>query len=175
MGQRTVIRELQDRLANRLQLVQEKGGVADWLAVRSAGKHYLFSLRQAGEILPVFNLQPVPFTKPWFLGVLTIRGGLLGVIEFGQFTLSAVPAPSWREESSMAISMNEQLEVNCALQVDEVLGLKGSGAFVASKPSASGAPPYYSHCYEDNTGLVWQSCDLQILARNPEFLDISVC
>ena len=175
MGQRTVIRELQDRLANRLQLVQEKGGVADWLAVRAAGKHYLFSLRQAGEILPVFNLQPVPFTKPWFLGVLTIRGGLLGVIEFGQFTLSAVPAPSWREESSMAISMNEQLEVNCALQVDEVLGLKGSGAFVASKPSASGAPPYYSHCYEDKTGLVWQSCDLQILARNPEFLDISVC
>jgi len=175
MGQKTVIRELQDRLANRLQIAQEKGSVADWLAARSAGQHYLFSLRQAGEILPVFNLQPVPFTKPWFLGVLTNRGGLLGVIEFGQFTRSAAPTPSWREESSMAISMNEQFEVNCALQVDEVLGLRGSDAFVASNPSASGAPAYYSHRYEDKTGLVWQSCDLQILARNPDFLDISVC
>ncbi|MEI7514603.1 MAG: chemotaxis protein CheW [Betaproteobacteria bacterium] len=174
MDHRHAIRDLQNRLAKRLKLLQGQGGTAEWLAVRTGGQHYLFALRQAGEILPAFNLHPVPYTKPWFLGVLTIRGGLYGVIEFSQFVFNGLPRLPVQTDSSMAISINEQLEVNCALQVDEVLGLKGSDAFVASKPPASKAPAYYARRFEDKAGLVWQACDLQILARSPEFLDISI-
>ena len=28
---------------------------------------------------------PVPLTKPWFLGVANVRGGLYGMIDFGAF------------------------------------------------------------------------------------------
>jgi hypothetical protein len=47
MAKRTAIRELQTRLAARLQSAQEQGTAVSWLALRAAGAGYLFPLVQA--------------------------------------------------------------------------------------------------------------------------------
>ena len=69
MANREALRELQTRLATRLQAARNEGLSVSWLAVEAGGAHYLLSLAQSGEIFPWANIQPVPYTQPWFMGV----------------------------------------------------------------------------------------------------------
>ena len=57
------------------------GSPAAWLAVESNGNRYLLPLVQSGEIFPWSAVQTVPYTKPWYMGVANLRGGLHGVID----------------------------------------------------------------------------------------------
>jgi twitching motility protein PilI len=135
----------------------------------------LIPLGQAGEIFPAANLQVVPYVKPWFLGVLNIRGGLYGVVDLARFVASetAVPvaAPAVAEPS--VITINPMLEVNCALQVDSLLGLRGGDAFSSSSSPPAEAPGYFGNRFLDAEGGSWQEIDLRLLAHSSQFLSIS--
>ena len=85
MANREALRELQSRLASRLQVARTEGIQASWLAVEAAGARYLLPLAQAGEIFPFTAPQPVPYTQPWYLGVANLRGGLWGVADLARF------------------------------------------------------------------------------------------
>ena len=86
MANREALRELQIRLASRLQAARTEGvSVSSWLAIESAGKFYLLPLGHAGEIFPRSVVQPVPYTQKWFLGVANLRGALAGVIDLAAF------------------------------------------------------------------------------------------
>ena len=52
------------------------GVTASWLAVRSGQRNLLFPLAQAGEIISMARIAPVPHTLAWFVGVVNLRGGL---------------------------------------------------------------------------------------------------
>jgi twitching motility protein PilI len=65
------------------------------------------------------------------------------------------------------------LEVNCALQVDSLSGLRGADAFASSEPPAPNAPEYFGNQFTDVTGTHWQEINLRTLSLNPEFLSIS--
>src|SRR6476619_334419 len=92
MANREALRDLQSRLASRLQAARTEGVQASWLAVESAGRKYLFTLAQSGEIVPFSSAQPVPYTQPWFLGVANLRGGLFGVVDLGGYVAGRAPA-----------------------------------------------------------------------------------
>ena len=63
MANREALRELQTRLASRLQAAKgEDVSVSSWLAVEAAGQFYLLPLGQSGEIFPWVSVQPVPRT-----------------------------------------------------------------------------------------------------------------
>ena len=82
MANREALRELQVRLASRLQAARDEGlSVSSWLAVESAGNYYLLPLGHAGEIFPWTVVQHVPYTQKWFMGVANLRGGLTGVVD----------------------------------------------------------------------------------------------
>ena len=76
MANRQALRELQTRLAERLQVARTQGVAAAWLAVEAGGQKYLFPLSQSGEIFPWVSAQPVPYTQPWFVGVANLRAVL---------------------------------------------------------------------------------------------------
>ena len=86
MAQRQSLRDLQYRLARRLSAAKTGATDASWLGVETAGRRYLLPLVQAGEIFSWTQVQPVPYTRPWFLGVAALRGGLYGVVD-----LAALP------------------------------------------------------------------------------------
>ena len=69
MANRQALRELQERLAARMQAAREQTVTANWLAVECAGAGMLFSLKQASEIFAPVPLKPVPYAKPWMAGV----------------------------------------------------------------------------------------------------------
>lgn len=175
MANREALRELQARLAQRLQTAQSAGMSVSWLAVKAAGANYLLPLDQAGEIVPLAPVQPVPYAKPWFKGVLNVRGSLYGVVDLGAFVAASggpavVPAPVTQDAS--VITLNTQLEINCALRVDSLAGLRGSDVFVNSTPANADAPAYFGSCYLDSEGSRWQEINLRALAQFAPFRSI---
>lgn len=175
MAKREALRELQSRLAGRLQAARTEGVQASWLAVEAAGSRYLLPLAQAGEIFPFSAAMPVPYTQRWFLGVANLRGGLYGVVDLASFLRGQAPAPrsdAGRAESRL-VALNAMLEVNCALLIDRLAGLRGLDAFAASSAPPQDAPGYFGSGYTDANGAYWQELNLQALSQQPQFLSIS--
>jgi twitching motility protein PilI len=176
MANRQALRDLQTRLAGRLQQARTEGVSASWLAVESAGKPMLLPLAQSGEIFPLANVQAVPYTQSWFLGVANLRGGLFGVIDFSSFATGQLPArrsDSAREQARL-VALNPALEINCAILIDKLSGLRNAQDFVSNAPVPEGAPSYFSNAYVDRNGLQWQEIDLQVLSSQTGFLTIGI-
>lgn len=174
MANRQALRELQTRLADRLQLAKTQGVAPSWLAVEAGGGKYLFPLAQSGEIFPWVNTQPVPYTQFWFVGVANLRGGLFGVVDLASYVSGKTP-PLKNElarADSRLISLNSALEVNCVLLVDRLAGLRNQDAFSDFSERALGAPEFYGNQYVDLNGASWQEINLQLLAQQAHFLTI---
>ncbi|MGB3067608.1 MAG: chemotaxis protein CheW [Ottowia sp.] len=176
MASKQALREFQSRLTERLQAARTSGGAASWLAVEAGASRLLFPLSHAGEIFAWTQVRPVPYAHEWFMGVANLRGGLFGVVDLAAFSSGGdIPA---RSEVQLGqchlVALNPLLEVNCALLVDRLLGLRTTDAFAASASPAVGAPPYFGHVYTDAAGAEWQEINLQALSQHPAFLSIGV-
>lgn len=175
MANREALRELQSRLATRLQAARTEGVAASWLAVEAGGANYLFPLSHSGEIFPWAVPQPVPYTQAWFLGVANLRGGLYGVVDLASFVRGTPPAPrsDLARSESRLIALNALLEINSALLIDRLAGLRNQEAFTSSSEPPQGAPDYFGAGYTDANGAYWQEINLQALAQQSHFLSIS--
>ena len=174
MANRQAIRELQSRLADRLQIARTQGVAPSWLAVEAAGQKYLFPMTQAGEIFPWVSTQQVPYTQSWFLGVANLRGGLYGIVDLASYVTgqpTAVKSEFARRDSRL-IALNSALVINCALLIDRLSGLRNQDAFVDFSEKAVDAPAFFGNRYVDSFGQTWQELNLQILARQAHFLTI---
>lgn len=177
MANREAIRELQARLASRLQTARNEGLSISWLAVQSRGFNYLFPLAQSGEIFPITSLQPVPYVRTWFRGVVNLRGGLYGVVDLARFVsadvtaaeVSVAPTPT----EAVVVTLNAALDVNCALLVETLAGLRNPAAFTAAQAPDSDAPVYFGNRFTDGSGECWQEINLQTLSQLPRFLNIT--
>jgi twitching motility protein PilI len=175
MANREALRELQARLAKRLQASKTEGMSVSWLAVVAGGQNYLLPLGQSGEIVPLSNLQPVPYSKAWFRGVINIRGGLFGVVDLAGFigaNVGATPVPAPLANEASVVTLNALLEVNCALQVDSLAGLRGSDAFRSTAPASPDKPTFFGNSFTDSEGASWQEINLRALTQFPAFLSI---
>ncbi len=190
---------MQERLARRLQAGPADDAKACWLAVEAAGGRYLLPLAQAGEIFPYSPPHPVPYTRPWFLGVAHLRGGLWGAVDLAAFvageeaqaggrgaasateagganaalvragaTEATEPIEEWR-----LVTFHAHLELNGALRVDRLAGLRGPDDFAVSAPPPPGAPGWLADRYRDAQGQAWQALCLVSLAREPRFLSLA--
>ena len=176
MAYRQSLRDLQERLAQRLTAAKSEAATASWLAVEVRDQRYLFPLVQSGEIFSWTPVQTVPFTKPWYAGVVSLRGGLHGVIDLGRLVERAPQPVSSTERittDSRLISLHTALGVNAVLWIDRLQGLRNASMFQDLLAPPAGAPAFFTRCLVDHQGLLWQELDLQILAAQPEFLAIA--
>jgi len=167
------LRDLQQRLAERMQAVRETTQVASWLAVECAGVGLLFSLTQASEIFTPVPLKPVPYAKPWLAGVANLRGGLVTVVDLGLF-LGLRDAQALRADAGAQrlIALNAELNINCALLVDRLAGLRSAEQLQAEPPEAGPRPRFAGPRWRDADGRAWQQLDLEALSRHEQFLHI---
>jgi len=175
MANREALRELQTRLASRLQAARTEGVSISWLAVKAGEANYLFPLALSGEIFPLTTVQVVPYSKPWFLGVVNLRGGLYGVVDMASFVgegLARHRSEQALSESSL-VTFNAALEVNCALMVDSLSGLRNRESFSSVEPAPQGSPVYFGNRYRDLGGTEWQEINLRSLSQFSPFLSIS--
>ena len=177
MDKKQKLRELQTRLAEKLQAVRsgDVDSAAAWLAVEAGDKKYLFPLSQSGEIFPYTAIQKVAHTQDWYLGVSNMRGSLFGVVDFSGFVIGE--RVSARNELARTearfVTLNSSLDVNCALFVDRLDGLRSITSFSDSQDPAEGSPEFYGHVYTDANGILWQEINLQVLAQQNSFLNIN--
>jgi twitching motility protein PilI len=179
MAQREALRELQSRLAERLQQARAEPRAASWLAVDCAGHGLLVALPGAGEIFAPVPWLPVAHTRGWFLGVANLRGQLHGVVDLAAFLGLRPPvgtggAPEAARDSARLVALNPSLGAQCALRVDRLLGLRSAEQLQPEPPAAPGTRPSFAPaCWRDAAGREWQEIDLPALARHPQFLDIA--
>ena len=174
MANRQALRELQTRLAARLQVARIEGVAPSWLAVEAGGNKYLFPMGQAGEIFPLGETQSVPYTQVWFLGVANLRGGLFGVVDLASYVTgnAALPKSEPARKEARLVAMNTALDVNCALLIDRLSGLRNQQAFNEFSEKAADEPVFFGNKYVDHNGASWQEINLQSLVQQAHFLTI---
>lgn len=175
MAKREALRELQSRLAERLQAAMTEVPTASWLAVHCGGQGLIFPLRTAGEIFTAAGVLPVPHTRPWFLGVANLRGGLHGVVDLAGFLgLRSRPPPLDNlGDQARLLALNPATGGHCALLVDRLAGLRNPGQLTRLPDAPGSRPSFAGACYRDVQGQVWQEIDLAALAQQEQFLGIA--
>ena len=176
MSNKQALREFQSRLAQRLQSARTSGVTASWLAVEAGDRRLLFPLSHAGEIFSWTDVQSVPYTHDWFMGIANLRGGLHGVVDLASFVDGAGPVRRSELEltQSRLVALNPMLDTNCAVLVDRLQGLRTAEAFASSAPAPEDAPSYFGHSFIDLDGVQWQEVNLQALSQHQPFLGIGV-
>lgn len=176
MANKTALRELQQRLAERMQAAREQTLIASWLAVECGGAGLLLSLKQASEIFAPVPIKPVPYAKPWLAGVANLRGGLFTVVDLAVYlglreaTHGRLPVPT---AQTRLVAMGSELNLNCALLVDRLAGLRSDDQLpLAAQQPAGPLPSFAGALRRDEAGRSWQEINLEALARQEDFLHV---
>jgi twitching motility protein PilI len=173
MANREALRELQTRLAERMQAARREQRGQSWLAVECRGHGLLLPLEQAGEIFPPSAVMPVPHTQSWFIGVANLRGGLHGVVDLARFLgLPAANAMEPGREQSRLVAFGAALGLNCALLVDRLAGLRSTDQLKPAADDAPARPVFAGGVWLDDSQRPWQALDLARLAQDEHLLSI---
>ena len=165
---------LQRRLTSRLQDdVTARVNAPAWLAVLAGDRRLLLPMSHTSEVGPWLDLHPIPYVKPWFLGVINWRGVLCGVVDLAAFLAHADPRrnPAALEQCQL-VNLNPVLDAHCVFLVDDILGTRAMQDFVRSDTPDGAAESFFGHVYTDAEGAAWQELDLQSLVVTPAFADI---
>ncbi len=172
MAKRLNLREFQQGVINRLQAKDRAGDQAATLGVQIAGQNWLVDMLDISEVLPPPPLTPVPLTKPWFLGVVNVRGVLYGVADMAAYQQKGEATSTGSGQASgtaanRILLVAERHAFNAALLVDCVLGLRNAHAWTQNEVQGQIQ-------YLDERGNVWRKLDVVGLLGRPDFLQISV-
>ena len=175
MANKEALRELQTRLAQRMQVARNEPPAHAWLAVECAGHGLLLPLEQAGEIFNAGRILAVPHTRPWFAGVANLRGGLHAVVDLTVF-LGQRDSSSQDHgtEGARLVALNPSLGVNCAVLVDRLAGLRHQNDLSGETDEAASQRPSFAGArWQDKSGRHWQEIKVAALAADVQFLAIA--
>lgn len=164
---RTSLRDYQRQLSARLAN-QETRQTISKLGIRAGGELWLVDLADAGEVIPVPAILPVPLMRQWFRGVANVRGRLCSVVDFSAFTgRGAVNV----DQRSRLLLIGEHYRMNAGLLVEAVLGLYRDEDFVNGPGLAL---KWCKADYRDRQGSLWKQLDMDSLTSHPEFLQVGI-
>ena len=89
------------------------------------------------------------------------------------FVAQAAVAPLANVEP-VVVTLNAAMDVNCAIVVDALAGLRSPESFTAAQVPSPDAPAYFGNRFTDAEGQAWQEINLQTLSQLPSFLNITV-
>jgi twitching motility protein PilI len=170
MANKQALRDLQSRLAERLQAARTEPLARSWLAVECASRGFLFPLREAGEIFALAPMVPVPHSHRWFLGVSNLRGHLHGVVDLAGF-LGVKTGDAPRDQARL-VGFNQSLDINCVLLVDRLSGLRSEEDLTRDADEGAARPTFAGARFRDSSERVWQELHLAELAGDESFLRI---
>jgi twitching motility protein PilI len=171
MANKQALRDLQARLAERLQAARSAPVGRSWLAVECSARGFLFPLREAGEIFAMAPVVAVPHSHRWFLGVSNLRGHLHGVVDLAGFL--GVKAGEAARDQARLVGFNQSLDINCVLLVDRLSGLRSEAELRREGDADAAARPAFAGArFRDSGDRVWQELNLAALATDESFLRI---
>ena len=167
MAARLSLRDYQRELVERLRSAGTAQS-ASKLGVQLGGESWLLELADAGEVIPVPPITPVPLTQVWFKGLANVRGNLFSVVDFPAFL--GQPGVTLGDQARLVL-LNERFRMATALLVDRSLGLRNAAQL---EPQAAGgeARAWLKAQYADEEGRIWKELDVPQLAQDPQFLGV---
>jgi twitching motility protein PilI len=172
VAERLSLKDYQRELVNRLKEAGA-GRMASKLGMQLGAETWLVDLADAGEVIPVPAVTPVPLTKPWFKGVANVRGNLYSVVDFPAFL--GVGAVAVGEHSRLLL-IGDRFRTAAALLIDRSLGLRNPEQLkprAGPNETAGERPAWLRAEFEDGEGRGWKELDLPELVRHTEFLSVS--
>ena len=178
VNRRDRLRDFQAGLAEKLKRAEATPLTVNRLGLQIGAHRLLVDLAEAGEILTVPNIMPVPLTKPWYRGLANVRGNLVGVVDVSLFA-GGPPTPIDKESRLLAFSGD--LRFACGILVSRMLGLRSAADLVPRTTQADADPavddalfaPWARSRLVDAQEAHWQEIDLSALTADPRFLDIA--
>lgn len=169
MAARVSLRDYQRELAERLRGAQAGAMTASKLGLQVGEESWLADLADAAELIPVPPITAVPLTRPWFRGVVNVRGNLYNVVDLPAFFGGAPVAAG---EQARLLVLAERFLMRSALLVNRSLGLLDARELAphAEAPSAS---PWIRGLYADRGGRVWKELDVSQLVQHAAFLGVA--
>lgn len=164
------LREFQTRLAEKLKSADESRGVASKLGFVAGGRHWLVDLDQVNEVVTVPALTAVPWAKPWFAGMASVRGMLYGCVDLGAYLEVAEPLPPGEARVLLA---HPRFGINAALRVERALGLR-SLAELTPEPVEPGAAPWQVSRWHDRDNHFWTEISMEKLVTTPAYLEVGL-
>jgi twitching motility protein PilI len=168
MAQRISLRDYQRELAERLRLADSARSPSK-LGMEVGTERWLVDLAEAGEVIPVPPITPVPLTRPWFRGVVNVRGNLYSVIDFAGFLATGSCAGG---EQARLVVLGERFRSAAALLVQRSLGLRNPVELQAR--ALAEKPAWLRAEYDDAAGSRWRELDVAALVRDPDFLSVAL-
>jgi len=164
------LRDFQSQLLERMKAAKNSDVVSsNQLGLMIGPTHYLLNLRDAGEIVSVGQISQVPLTREWYLGLLNLRGNLIGVIDMQSFQgQSKVELNS----DCRIVALSPSLAFNAGLLVSKVLGLRNVADMTIQQNSSENQPAWFRQSYVDNSGQIWYELNLGRLIQDADFLHI---
>ena len=163
---RTRMREFQSALTGRLRDARVAAQAHNMLAVRIGACDYLIELAEAGEIAAPGVITTVPWTQPWYVGVTSLRGQLVGVVDLACYRGQA-PLPI--DHSSCVLTFAPALRLNAALLVTRTLGLRDADG-MSSVSASEALPGWLGPSLADARHQAFTPLSLARLAREESFL-----
>ncbi len=165
MAKHISLREFQQALAARLAEAGAETAPHARLGVQAGGRLWLIRLDDAGEVLPLPAVTPVPLTRQWFLGLANIRGNLACVVDFAGFMGEP---PTERSPDCRLVLVAERFGAHSGLLVARMMGLRNIHQFEAEERGAD--RPWIREAFRDPEGRRWYELDIGVLVAHGDFL-----
>ena len=169
MAKHINLREYQQALAAKIAQAGAETAPHARLGVQSGGRQWLIRLNDAGEVLPLPAVTPVPLTRQWFLGLANIRGNLTGVVDFAGLTGEP---PTQRSPDCRLVLVAERYGVHSGLLVARMVGLRNIHQFQAEEGAAD--RPWIRGAFRDAEGRRWYELNIGVLVAHGDFLQVSL-
>ncbi len=164
------LREFQQQLTQRMQQAhREHAAAQSCMAISTGTRRWLFDLAHTTELLPLTDLTPVPFTRDWYLGLISHRSQLTGVIDLEAF--AGASQAQWQTGDRL-LALSHALSIRCAIRVVQVIGIVDRKRFIET-PVDTLQVDWCPRAYVDTEGLHWHWVNLPALMNTPAFLDIA--
>lgn len=170
MRKKLSLREFQEYLARRLSGAARGEVSSARLGVQSGNGQWLLDLAEAGEILSLPALTPVPLTQPWFAGVANIRGNLYAVVDFSAFC-GGEPTPL--NANTRLVLIGTRFGVNCAIAVNRLLGLRPAED-LRRVDDAGAQPPWVEAVLVDQNDRQWRLLKVPALLADAGFMQVGL-
>jgi len=172
LARRTRLREFQAQLLDRMQAARTSATPhARQLGVLIGQRHCLLNLQEAGEIISVGAITKVPLTHDWFLGLTSVRGSLVSVIDLARFQGQGATQV---DRESRIVVFAPGLSFNSAILVSRVLGLRNLADMQQQDHAAEAVVPWASRQFVDRDAQVWTELDLSLIVQDAQFLHVGL-
>jgi twitching motility protein PilI len=170
MAEKPSLREYQAAFAERLKDASNQGASASsMLGFVAGGENWLVELQRVSEVLPVANVEPVPLTKDYFVGVCNVRGNLYSIIDFT--LLNEKPAVKASTENRILIIPSDAIQ-GASILVTRMAGLRNPDSF-KKETAPKGTKPWVSAVMRDAEGQAWYVLNIEALVAQQKFLDVA--